>query len=196
VRLAWLLATSVIPGGDGGHDLGRSPRRALLLTLELAIVVTLGLPIAAVTQPLVPGGGLALLGVIVIFALVTRRSIEDFDKHVHAGSALILEVLARQSSANAKPELSEVEIALPGFQGLTPVVLSTGTPAIGKTLGELDLRARTGASVLAIGRAGGGIANPRPDEPLCAGDVLALAGSDEAIAAARVVLTEPPAPPP
>jgi len=188
VRMAWLLAAVVIPGGDGGHDLGRSPRRALLLTLELAIVVTLGLPIAAVIQPLVPGGGVALLGVIVILALVTRRSIADFEKHVHAGSALILEVLARQSSDKAKPELSEVEAVLPGFEGLTPIVLVAGAPAIDKTLAELDLRAKTGASVLAIGRDGGGIATPRPDEPLRRGDVLALAGSDEAIEAARALL--------
>ncbi len=123
VRLAWLLATAVIPGGYGGHDLGRSPRRALLLTLELAIVVTLGLPIAAVIQPLIPGGGFALLGMIAIFAIFTRRSIEDFEKHVRAGSALILEVLARQSSEKSQPELSEVEAVLPGFQGLTPIAL-------------------------------------------------------------------------
>jgi CPA2 family monovalent cation:H+ antiporter-2 len=86
VRMAWLLATAVIPGGHGGHDLGRSPRRALLLTLELAIVITLGLPIAAVIQPLIPGGGIAVLGIIVILAIVTRRSIDDFEKHVHAGA--------------------------------------------------------------------------------------------------------------
>ncbi|HUJ63342.1 MAG TPA: cation:proton antiporter [Kofleriaceae bacterium] len=194
VRMAWLLAAAVIPGGEGGHDLGRSPRRALLLTIELAIVVTLGLPIAAVIQPLVPGGGVALLGIIVILALVTRRSIEDFDKHVRAGSSLILEVLARQGSEKARPELSEVEAVLPGFQGLVPIVLAEGAPAIGKTLAELDLRAKTGASVLAIGRDGGGIANPRPDEPLRRGDVLALAGSDEAVAAARALLVMDSAP--
>ncbi len=189
VRLAWLLATSVIPGGEGGHDLGRSPRRALVWTLELAIVLTLGLPVAAVIQPLVPGGGVLMLGIVAILALATRRSIEDFDSHVHAGSALILEVLSRQGSERAKPELSEVEAMLPGFQGLTPIALVDGAPAIGKTLAELDLRAKTGASVLAIAREGGGTANPRPDEPLRAGDVLALAGSADAIEAARAVLT-------
>jgi CPA2 family monovalent cation:H+ antiporter-2 len=188
VRMAWLLATAVIPDGDKGPDVGRSPRRALLLTLELAIIVTVGLPIAAAIQPLIPGGGIALLGIIAVLAIVTRRSIEDFDKHVHAGSALILEVLARQGSENTKPELSEVEKVLPGFQGLTPVTLADGAQAIGKTLAELDLRAKTGASVLAISRESGGIANPRADEPLHSGDVLALAGSDDAIAAARALL--------
>jgi CPA2 family monovalent cation:H+ antiporter-2 len=185
VRLAWLLATVVIPGHDRRHDLGRAPRRALLLTLELAIVLTLGLPVAAVTQPLIPGGGVIVLGVIAIVAILTRRSIDDFAKHVRAGSSLVLEVLARQGSS---PELSEVATILPGFQSLTPVTLPADARAVGTTLAELDLQARTGASVLAISREGGGIANPGPNEPLRAGDVLALAGSPEAIEAARQLL--------
>jgi CPA2 family monovalent cation:H+ antiporter-2 len=194
VRLAWLLATAVIPGGDGGRDLGRAPRRALLLTLELGIVLVLGLPIAAVIQPLIPGGGVVLALLIAILALATRRSIDDFDKHVHAGSSLILEVLSRQGSEKTAPELKEVATMLPGFEGLTPVAIADGAPAIGKTLAELDLRAKTGASVLAIGRDGGGVANPRADEPLRAGDVLALAGSNEAIDAARSLLLTPSQP--
>jgi CPA2 family monovalent cation:H+ antiporter-2 len=77
---------------------------------------------------------------------------------------------------------------LPGFEGLTAIKLADGAAAVGKTLADLDLRAQTGASVLAIGRDGGGIATPRPDEPLRVGDVLALAGSSEAINAARALL--------
>jgi CPA2 family monovalent cation:H+ antiporter-2 len=190
VRMAWLLATAIIPSGEGGaaRDLGRSPRRALLLTLELAIVLIFGLPIAALVQPFVPGGGVIILGFITVLALATRRSIADFDAHVHAGSALILEVLARQGRTNEEPGLAEVEALLPGFGGVTPIALASGAPAIGKTLAELDLRARTGASVIAISRDSGGTVSPSPKEPLRAGDVLALAGSVEAIAAARSLL--------
>jgi CPA2 family monovalent cation:H+ antiporter-2 len=194
VRMAWLLATSIIPHDSGdkpaldARDLGRSPRRALVLTLELTIVLVLGLPLAAVIQPFVPGGGVVLLGMIALLALATRRSIEDFDQHVRAGSALMLEVLARQGDDKAQPVLSEVEAILPGFGGLTPIRLVAGSPAIDKSLAEIDLRGKTGASVLAISRDGGGTANPSPKEPLRAGDVLALAGSTESIAAARALL--------
>ena len=188
VRMAWLLATSVIPDAGHARDLGHSPRRALVLTLELAIVLVLGLPLAALVQPLIPGGGVLVLGVIALLALATRRSIDDFAKHVHAGSSLILEVLARQGVDKAPPALGEVEAMLPGFEGLTPITLAAGAPAIGKTLAELDLRARTGASVLAISREGGGVANPSPGEPLRSGDVLAVTGSADAIAAARSAL--------
>ena len=190
VRMAWLLATTVIPGGitPGERDLGNAPRRALRLTLELAIVLTLGLPIAALIQPFIPGGGLIVLAAIAVLALATRRSIDDFDQHVRAGSSLILEVLSRQGSEHVAPELSEVGAMLPGFSGLTPLALVEHAPAIGKTLAELDLRAKTGASVLAIGRDGGGVVHRLADEPLRERDVLALAGSDDAIAAARDVL--------
>jgi monovalent cation:H+ antiporter-2, CPA2 family len=193
VRLAWVLAAVIIPGragsdGDVKVDLGHAPRRALVMTLELAVVLTLGLPLAVIVQPLVPGGGVIVIGVIVVLALATRRSITDFDRHVHAGSALIVEVLSRQGSVHEAPQLAEVSAMLPGFGDLATIVLASNANAIGKTLAELDLRAKTGASVLAITREGGGTANPSPTEPLCAGDVLAMAGSAEAIAAARELL--------
>lgn len=184
VRLSWLLATTVIPEGP---TTGTVPRRALLLTLELGIVLVLGLPVAATIQPFVPGGGVVVLVIIAILALATRRSIENFAKHVRAGSSLIVEVLGRQGEPGAH-QLRDVQAVLPGFDGLTPVSLVEDSPATGKSLAEIDLRARTGATVLAISRHGGGTANPSPKDPLRAGDVLALAGSTEAVAEARKLL--------
>ena len=55
---------------------------------------------------------------------------------------------------------------------------------------ELKLRGSTGATVLAITRGEQGIYAPTAKEVLEAGDVLALAGSQEAIQAARMLLTE------
>ena len=188
-RLAWLLATTMIPHAPAGApDLGHSPRRALVLTLELAIVLVLGVPLAVVVQPEIPGGGLIVLALVAVLAIATRRSISDFDEHVRAGSSLIVEVLGRQTADAGPPGLAEAHALLPGFEGLTPIALPAASAAVGKTLAELDLRAATGASVLAIGRTGGGTANPSPTEPLRAGDILALAGSADAIAAARVLL--------
>ncbi len=191
VRMAWLVAAVIIPHSTAELDLGRAPRRALILTLELVILIALGLPLAAVVQPLFPGGGIIVVGAIALVALATRRSITDFDRHVRAGSALIVEVLARQSAEKERPELGEIEALLPGFGGLTPIVLVADAPAIGMTLAGLDLRVKTGASVLAIMRDGGGLANPSPTEPLRVGDVLAVTGSGEAIAAAQALLLSP-----
>ncbi len=196
IRLARLLSREIIPARSG-LDLGRAPRRALELTLELAMVLAVGLPIAAITQPFVPGGGIVVLMAIGVLALATRRSITELEGHVRAGAALVVEVLARQvdhgrqgnhgHTKSAEPDLDSVEALLPGLPAI-PIALVAGSPSVGKSLAELDLRARTGASVLAITRGSDGLANPSAHEALREGDVLALAGSGEAIVAAREVL--------
>jgi CPA2 family monovalent cation:H+ antiporter-2 len=189
IRLARLLAREVIPLLQHERDLGRAPRRAFEIALELVALLVVGLPVAAITQPFVPGGALVILAVLAVVAFLVRRSLTEFDEHVRAGAELIVEVLARQgSTASASPEaLAEVSAILPGLDAV-PIALAKGSPAIGKSLAELDLRAKTGASVLAIRRDGGGAATPSPHETLREGDILALTGSADAIATARGVL--------
>ncbi len=53
----------------------------------------------------------------------------------------------------------------------------------------IDLRGRTGATVLAIWRPEGGVMVPSATEVSPAGDVLALAGTPEAVDAARDLLS-------
>ncbi|MBA3398242.1 MAG: cation:proton antiporter [Deltaproteobacteria bacterium] len=178
------LALEVIPAGEP-VDLGRAPRRALIVTFELAMSLVVAVPIVVAVQPFVPGSLALVLVVALVLLLVMRRSIADFEGHVRAGSELILELM---SHPQADMPLSQVETILPGFGGTASVALGSTSPAIGRSLAQLDLRARTGATVLAIGRGEHGLATPSPTEPLQAGDVLALAGSDEAIAAARRLL--------
>ncbi len=115
---------------------------------------------------------------------VARKTLRDFAGHVRAGSELILELLS-QPKAEPTHALDKVETVLPGFGGMSSMTIAPGSPAVGRSLAELDLRAKTGATVLAIARGEHGMATPSPGEPLRAGDVLAMAGSDEALAAAR-----------
>jgi monovalent cation:H+ antiporter-2, CPA2 family len=189
IRLARLLAREVIPLLQHDRDLGRAPRRALELALELVALLVVGLPVAAITQPFVPGGAVVMLAVLAVVGLLARRSITELDQHVRAGAALIVEVLARQGSSEdtRPPPLDDVNALLPGFD-TTPIVLAPGSAAIGKSLAELDLRARTGASVLAIRRDGSGVINPPAHDALREGDVLALTGSEDAVVAAREIL--------
>ena len=69
--------------------------------------------------------------------------------------------------------------------------LDEGSPAVGRSLAELNLRAITGATLLAITRGEQGILVPTAKQVLRAGDVLALAGTHDAIDAARALLTQP-----
>jgi CPA2 family monovalent cation:H+ antiporter-2 len=120
------------------------------------------------------------------------RSATNLQGHVRAGAEVIVDVLARQSQGRGsearEDNLKQVEQLLPGLGALTAVRLETSSPAVGRTLAELNLRALTGASVLAITREAGNVVAPAAGETLRAGDVLALTGTQEAIEAARTLL--------
>ena len=178
------LAVEMVPKG-GAVDLGRAARRALVITLELAIALVVVVPIVATIQPFVPGSFAIMLVVALILIIAVRRSIADFEGHVRASSELILEML---SHPTGESPMAQVATILPGFGGTAMFEIPKLASVVDHTLAQLDLRAKTGATVLAIVRGDKGFATPSPTEPLRAGDVLVLAGSDEAIAAAREIL--------
>ncbi len=89
---------------------------------------------------------------------------------------------------------------LPGLGDFTSVRIDLDSAAAGHSLGELNLRGRTGATVVALLRGTTRIAFPEATERLAAGDMVALTGSEEAIRAASLILhstgTESPRPKP
>jgi CPA2 family monovalent cation:H+ antiporter-2 len=63
---------------------------------------------------------------------------------------------------------------------------------VDRTLAELNIRGKTGATILAItrrGESGAKVLVPSGKEVLRAGDVLALAGSQDSVSAAVELLT-------
>jgi monovalent cation:H+ antiporter-2, CPA2 family len=155
----------------------------------------------AILQPFLPlsSGVIVLALVLSVLAFSAWRSIANLEGHVRAGSELIVEVLARQgrpgeAQAAAAASLVQVHTMLPGFPELAPVRLEPGSPGVGKTLADLNLRARTGASVLAINRADAGVVLPSPEEVLRVGDVLTVAGPNEAVERSLALLRGDPQP--
>lgn len=61
-------------------------------------------------------------------------------------------------------------------------------PAAGRSLAELGVRARTGASVVAVRAGAEVLANPSPDRPLAAGEELLVVGDPEAVERLRRLL--------
>ena len=189
------LAAAALPlAGEGRLDLAAAPRRALVVTIQLGLVLLVGLPLLALTQPFTPPGvGALVLGIILaVLGVAFWRSAENLQAHVRAAAEVIAEALAKQAGSGATPTLEDVHRLLPGFGDLTPVVVESGSPGIGRTLAELNLRGKTGASVLAIARGGRGVVAPTAGEVLDPGDVLALAGAHDAIEAARELLAADP----
>jgi CPA2 family monovalent cation:H+ antiporter-2 len=186
-RLGMLLAELALP-----EVFAAAPRRALAVTLQLATLLLTGLPLVAVTQPFLAGFPVVVVLLVPIVALVWAiwRRAADLHGHVRAGAGMIVEALAAQSAATEPGhELDQVHEILPGIGEPIPVKLADRSPAVGKSLAQLDLRGVTGATVLAIRREGGDVVVPTAREVLRAGDVLALAGSHEAIDAARALLS-------
>jgi CPA2 family monovalent cation:H+ antiporter-2 len=71
---------------------------------------------------------------------------------------------------------------------ITWVRVSEQGPAAGRTLAEVDLRARTGASVVALYRDGSLVPSPTPDFKLASGDRLGLIGDPAHVAAAEALV--------
>jgi len=200
-RLGATLAEMALPHRtDGKVDLAAAPRRALLVTLQAVIVLMVGAPVIAITQPFLTGyvGPLIVLLLLWVLGVAFWRSATNLQGHARAGAQVIVDALAAQSRAkepgSETPALDHVQVLLPGLGAPTPVRLEATSPAIGRSLAELNLRGLTGATVLAIHRGEEGISFPTAREVLQQGDVVALAGTHEAVEAARGLLA-PLAPP-
>jgi CPA2 family monovalent cation:H+ antiporter-2 len=189
-RLALLLAESAIPLPERGVDQGLAPRRSLTITLQIALVLALGVPITLVTLPFVPPFG--VLGVIVAYLLVLTagfwRTATDLDRHARAGAELVVHVLGKQSHSGDTGMFSTVQAMLPGLGTIVPIEVPPGSPAAGKTLGELDLRGKTGATVVALSRGNQRDPAPTAETRVEAGDHLAISGSGSAIGLAAALL--------
>jgi CPA2 family monovalent cation:H+ antiporter-2 len=200
--LGFTIAEAALPATMAGKlDLAAAPRRALVVTLQLAIVLLTGLPLLAVTQPILGGAyGVVPFGILlVILGVGFWRGATDLQGHVRAGAQAIVEALltqarrggavpAARSDAEAAAALSDVQRVLPGLGDLTPVRLDPASSAVGRSLADVNLRGLTGATVLAIVRGDRGILAPTAKEVLAAGDVLALVGTHEAVEAAHRLL--------
>jgi len=68
---------------------------------------------------------------------------------------------------------------------ITWVEMGAGSPIVGRSLADVNLRARTGAWIVAVHRGSQVLPIPAPDFKLEAGDRLGLIGAPEQVAAAE-----------
>jgi len=194
-KLGVTLARLALPAEKHKRvDFAAAPRRMLVVTFQLAGVLLVGTPLLALTQPFLPAalGAAVLALLVVVLGVAFWRSATNLQGHVRAGAEVVLEALAAQSRPRPTPTatdtLEQVHQLLPGLGALAAMPLDAGSAVIGRTLAQVNLRGRTGATVLAITRADGGVLVPTAKERLREGDVLAVAGTHEAIDAAKAAL--------
>lgn len=204
--LSSLLAYRALPQGAANRlDYAESPRRVLMATLQLGLVTMSGLVVVVVTEPFVPvGRGVAVLALFVGWlTVVFWRRTSDLYGHTRAGAQVLLSALSKSiatppsaigapssspAPASSPRDLSTVHRVLPGLGDPVPYVMRAGDAAAGRTLGDLQMRSQTGAVVLAITRGDDHVLLPVGAERLAVGDVLALAGTAQALADAMRLL--------
>ena len=130
-----------------------------------------------------------------------QQQLERADE-VSVAFLTVLEQLAPEERAAHPPVhpgppdgLERIRAMFPGLGEPTAVRLREGSPGAGRSLSELGVRGRTGATVLAISRPGASVMVPSAAEVLRPGDVLVLAGAHEAVDAARELLGAEPSGP-
>lgn len=179
-----LAEMSVRPSGnpEQTETLRRVMANTILITGSTAIVFWILLLTSALLPPwrvLV-----ALLVLIVVTAAIAWR----FMVRLYAKAQISLtETLTAEHG-----DRHEHDAPLPALlrdAALETVTLDARSPAGGKIIRELQLRTRSGASVVGIDRPGAEpLINPGPDEELRPGDALLLIGTAGQINAARALL--------
>ncbi|HTL06517.1 MAG TPA: cation:proton antiporter [Gemmatimonadales bacterium] len=189
-RLALLLAESAIPKPARGVDQGFAPRRTLTASLQIGMVIATGVPLILLTLPFVPPYGVAgvVAAYLVMLGVAFWRTARDLDRHSRAGAELVAHVLGKQAHTGDTGTFEVVQQMLPGLGTIVPIAVMAGSEAAGKTLGELNLRGRTGATVVALSRGDQRDPEPTAKTRVEPGDLLAITGSGSAIGLAAALL--------
>ncbi|MBI2407052.1 MAG: cation:proton antiporter [Gemmatimonadetes bacterium] len=194
-RLGDLFSERALPVPPKGADFGFAPRRALSASLQGGLLLLAGAPVIAVAQPFLPPlrGTVALLLLVMFIGALVWRSASSLQGHAEAGAQLLVSALRHQMAETGvypvPQPIAHAEELLPGMGAPVGVAIGAEHAAAGRTLRELNVRARTGAGVLAITRGDERILIPRGGDTIHAGDVLALAGTRESVTAAIALLT-------
>ena len=177
-------------------DMARAPRRALEITLQFGSLFVVVVLLMTVTQPFaprIPGVAVVLAAAMILFMAIWR-SAKNLQGHAVAAGEVIAAALARRSHEGVQEReddeaMKRMQTMLPGLGEPVAMTVAPGSPADGRTLGELNMRGVTGATVLALLRGEERHISPRGDSRLQDGDVIAVAGTHEAVAAVRTMVT-------
>ena len=127
---------------------------------------------------------------VVVVALVVVAWLQwRFLVRVYARAQIALkETFEANELGQAEVEAADLPAGLLEAAHLDSVRLAKGSPVIDQRIGELELRANTGVSIVGIERDGERIVNPGPEETLLEGDRLLLLGEDTKLPKAKAEL--------
>jgi CPA2 family monovalent cation:H+ antiporter-2 len=166
-----------------------STQRAIVAnTILAAASVLLMLVLVLLSSAILPSWKLLLAQALIVTAtaVLLRRS---FTKLYSKAQVALQETLSQPPAAHRDPAAQ----ALPGIlreAHLRTVRIPAHSGSVGKMIGELALRTRTGASIVGIQRNEESLVNPGADEELRAGDEILLLGTDDHLTSAEKLLSK------
>ena len=192
----YLAGRAFAAAQKGRVDPADAPRRALVILVQIAVVLAVGIPVVAITQPFLPPhqGAFVLTLLTLILLVALWRNAENLQGHARAGAQIIASALAHQMASvdgvsDETKLLEDVNAVLPGLGEPVAIRVVPQSIAVGRSLAQLNLRGATGATVLAIKRGDQQIPTPLGREVIHSGDVVAVAGAHDAISVARAIFS-------
>jgi monovalent cation:H+ antiporter-2, CPA2 family len=160
-------------------------RSVVSQVIPAAGTIALGLFILVLSSTLLPTFNVVIV-LLLIVGFITWLLWRSFIRVYSKAQFALQETFAQQPPQRPSP----APAALPSLlreADLETVTVDASSPVARKLIRELELRTRTGASVVGIERDGGNIINPGPDEELQAGDRILLLGTRPQLDLARKV---------
>jgi CPA2 family monovalent cation:H+ antiporter-2 len=160
----------------------------------MGILFAMGFPLMALTQPFLPSGySPALFAIaLALFGVFFWKSAVNLHEHVQAGAQMMTQAISHREPEKREAVLEQVNTMVPGIGAPQSLPIDAQSPAVGKSLADLNLRSKTGASVIALMRAQERYLMPAGQETLQAGDILVLVGTQQAIKSAKELVQKSP----
>jgi CPA2 family monovalent cation:H+ antiporter-2 len=179
--------TKVTPAAAGERT--AAIRAIVAQIVPIAGTVALGLFILVLSSALLPSLNV-LLVLLVIVACTTWLHWRSFIR-IYSRAQVALEETFAQPPATHPHDAPAALQSLLREADLETVTITGDSPAAGKLIHELELRTRTGASIVGIERNGANLINPSADEELRSGDQVLLLGTRDQLDSAKAVLLKP-----
>jgi monovalent cation:H+ antiporter-2, CPA2 family len=161
-------------------------RNVVAQVIPITGTVIQGLYIIILSSTLLPSVKVMLV-LIVLTAFISWLLRRSFVKVYSKAQAALQETFAQPPASHPQPPPAALTTLMHGAD-LETLIIHARSPAAGKLIRELELRTRTGASIIGIERNGVNLINPSADEELQPGDQLLLLGSPAQLSAARKCL--------
>ena len=184
--LAMILGELAVPRASAGSAAGPYADRArtvAVLAFQALAMAAVALLLAGVSVTLLPPWPV-LVALLMVLAVVLGLGWHRFITLYYRAQVAVMESFA---GAPAPPTVEPMPEML-AEAVMIPIPLPAGAAAIGRAIRDLALRSVSGASIIAIERAGARKVNPGPEEKLFADDVVLLFGTEAQVRSARTVL--------